>query len=362
MTASITPTAIIEGSTRRSSSGASDMAGLYLTLERATGRGWRVLAAPVADMSIAPQHRSANSTRSTLRPSHGAAGFSFLSGLQSWPVERHMSDVLAGNKNQHPTTPDRVRAFAIFFKNYMSVSALVVAALPIPVTYFQLIPTPAEHTKVLSVLTPLFCFLTLAYVFYRRHHLASAMFFPRPQAVEVSETYWAQTRERIWRRVKATFSLENLPLVLILASLMLAVVYLGTYKFHDDLQAWNKNAEQLNAEFEKSEAVARSSGGPVQSRSLPLYSPFWASFSMLGLYLGMFLAAEAAFVLMAIREYLQDVIGLSEMELIAGGGYRANRPSDYYDSSPELPADSSFSAKPASVAGPVRSASVESAE
>jgi hypothetical protein len=35
-------------------------------------------------------------------------------------------------------------------------------------------------------------------------------------------------------------------------------------------------------------------------------------------YLLLFLFAEAAFILMAIREYLEDVIGFTEMELISG--------------------------------------------
>ena len=36
-------------------------------------------------------------------------------------------------------------------------------------------------------------------------------------------------------------------------------------------------------------------------------------------YLGMFLSMEGAFILMALREYLQDVIGLSEIDLITQG-------------------------------------------
>jgi hypothetical protein len=36
------------------------------------------------------------------------------------------------------------------------------------------------------------------------------------------------------------------------------------------------------------------------------------------LYLGLFLCAEGAFILMAIREYLQDLLGLTEGELIRG--------------------------------------------
>lgn len=36
------------------------------------------------------------------------------------------------------------------------------------------------------------------------------------------------------------------------------------------------------------------------------------------IYLGIFVCAEAAFILMALREYLQDLVGLSEAQLIQG--------------------------------------------
>ena len=36
------------------------------------------------------------------------------------------------------------------------------------------------------------------------------------------------------------------------------------------------------------------------------------------LYLGIFLFAEAAFILMALKEYLQDLVKLSEQDLIMG--------------------------------------------
>jgi hypothetical protein len=40
--------------------------------------------------------------------------------------------------------------------------------------------------------------------------------------------------------------------------------------------------------------------------------------ALCGFYLGIFLSAEGAFVLMAIREYLQDVLRLDERELLQG--------------------------------------------
>jgi len=66
---------------------------------------------------------------------------------------------MATPENAESVDPKRVRAFASFFKRYMSVSTLVVAALPIPVTALGAIPTFKAHTKLLSVYTPLFCFL-----------------------------------------------------------------------------------------------------------------------------------------------------------------------------------------------------------
>ena len=64
----------------------------------------------------------------------------------------------------------RVRSFASFFKNYMGLSSIIVAALPIPVTRFDLIPiASADQKGYLSVYTSLFCFLMFAYIFYSRH-------------------------------------------------------------------------------------------------------------------------------------------------------------------------------------------------
>ena len=42
------------------------------------------------------------------------------------------------------------------------------------------------------------------------------------------------------------------------------------------------------------------------------------STTLAALYIGMFLTAELAFILMALREYLQDLLKLSEERLILG--------------------------------------------
>ena len=72
-----------------------------------------------------------------------------------------------------PTDPRRLRAFASFFKSYMSVSSLVVAALPIPLAATGTIPVFAEQKGVFAACSSLFCFLVLGFIFYMRHALAS---------------------------------------------------------------------------------------------------------------------------------------------------------------------------------------------
>ncbi len=75
-----------------------------------------------------------------------------------------------------PTEASRVRGFARFFRSYMSVWTLVVAALPIPVGTFKLIPTFEVQRSYLSVYTSLFCFLSLGFIFFQRHRLGYYMF------------------------------------------------------------------------------------------------------------------------------------------------------------------------------------------
>jgi len=64
-----------------------------------------------------------------------------------------------------PTQARRVSSFAALFKSYMSVWALLVAALPISIGTFKFIPTFELQRSYLSVYTSLFCFLSLGFVF-----------------------------------------------------------------------------------------------------------------------------------------------------------------------------------------------------
>jgi hypothetical protein len=114
--------------------------------------------------------------------------------------------------------PVRIRTFATFFRNYMSISTIVVAALPIPVTYFRALPIYPDLSQILTVITPLFCFLILAFVFFIRHGLARLMFI---------DVVLAQKRSHVTMTMAVVISF--IPLILIASSFMLLMEYLQVY-------------------------------------------------------------------------------------------------------------------------------------
>ena len=224
------------------------------------------------------------------------------------------------NEEATPTDPSRIKGFARFFKNYMSLSALVAASLPIPVTAFGLIPVFAAHKLVLSVYTPMFCFLLLGFAFYSRHQLAR-VFFPRVVFLRerVPETVISQSDDEsepvVEGRRRAGMVLivmKYLPLLLIVVTMVLiycyhflldqAVASIVDRGFTGSSVALDERVlsrEEFNA------ALKESSGPMIPYTGLIMMS-----------YLGIFLCAEGAFILMAIKEYLQDLLGITEKELI----------------------------------------------
>lgn len=185
--------------------------------------------------------------------------------------------------------PRRITAFARFFKQYMSASTVIAASLPIPVTALKFVPTYGAQTRFLSVYTSLSCFLLLAFIFYSRHTLARWMF------------YSAGRR----RRVSRVF-VELLPLFMIVA----CACSIGCY--HWLLQ---NSVQEAMLDWVR-RGVAIGSTEQVLQKTDYMEIPY--SIGLVVCYLGIFLSAEAAFVLMAIKEYLQDLLGLTETQLIAG--------------------------------------------
>jgi hypothetical protein len=179
--------------------------------------------------------------------------------------------------------PLRVKAFATFFKNYMSVSAVVTAALPVPITAWGLIPVYDAQKGELATYTSLFCFLILAFVFYVRHSLARVMF------PEVSPTPPSRVNVLV---------VKYLPFLLIALAFVSALTYRALL--------------MMSLGLTKDSTVALRETRPI---GIPLGDGLFV------LYLFIFIFAETAFVLMAMREYLQDVLSLTDRELIETGRF-----------------------------------------
>jgi hypothetical protein len=168
--------------------------------------------------------------------------------------------------------PKRITRFAHFFKNYVSTSSVVAAALPIPATSFKLIPTLPSQTSLLSVYTSLFCFLLLAYIFYQRRLLAKLMFCD----------HLGEGPSK-----RSTF-------VALLPAILAAFSFASVILYHSLFESYHLN-----------------DGAQVPATPVPVKMTLMCS------YMFIFLFAEAAFILMAIKEHLQDIAGLTETRLIA---------------------------------------------
>ena len=97
-----------------------------------------------------------------------------------------------------------------------------------------------------------------------------------------------------------------LPLALILSSILLVLAY-------DSV---------LEGSIQTAWATLSVRGVVVQSSQEILqkldYTEIPNRFLLMACYLGIFLTAELAFLMMALREYLQDLLGLTDERLIRG--------------------------------------------
>lgn len=179
-----------------------------------------------------------------------------------------------------PANPTRLAGFANFFKRYMSVSTVVAAAIPIPVAGWKLIPMYAQQRGFLTVYASLFCFLLLAFVFSIRHRLARPMFFSGRMGAVVAA----------------------MPAVFIALTLACIVTY------HALIQESITQLRYLG--------FSKYSMKDLLDQTDATYIPY--SVQIAASYLGIFIFAELAFVLMATREYLEDLLHLDEVSLLRG--------------------------------------------
>jgi len=182
-------------------------------------------------------------------------------------------------KRAGPGKTMRIAVFANFFKGYMSVSTIVAASIPIPIATWKLIPIYSQQRGFLTVYASLFCFLLLAFVYSIRHRLAVPMF----------------------SKGKMSSFIAALPFLFIVLTLACIMTY------HAVLQQSIEQLRGLGLRFTTADLLDK-----VDATEIPYAVPLAAC------YLGIFIFAESAFVLMAIREYLQDLLQLDEIALLHG--------------------------------------------
>jgi len=175
----------------------------------------------------------------------------------------------------------RVRRFASYFKSYMGLSSIVTAALPIPVTAGNLIPAFLSQRGSLATFAALYCFLAFGFVFYIRHWLARAMF-----------------------RGRFAYAL---PVAFIFSSL----VSFGVYDtlVMQEVRQLKQQAEAQHITLSSKEILEHTEADQIH-RELPLVAA----------YVIAYLFAELAFVTMAVREYMQDVLRIDDAQLYEGKG------------------------------------------
>lgn len=182
-------------------------------------------------------------------------------------------------------TTDRVssRAVPTFsspLKHYTGVWCLFVSVLPIVVTQFGLIPVYESQRTLLPAYASFFCLLALAFVFSQRHRMARAMFAPR--------LLWPdETGAQVKGRTR--ISINGALAAMIFAALACTAIYLWAFE------------------------IGRA------TPTFPRLPPTSMNAVLLALsFITLFLLASAAFAVVAVREHIQHVLGLTDAEVITG--------------------------------------------
>lgn len=174
---------------------------------------------------------------------------------------------------------NRLLTFANIFKGYLGVMPVVTAALAPLLTAMNVIPTYEPQRKPLATIAGMLGFLLLAWLFYVRRTIALG---------SITRGY----------RVFFNFC----PLLLIVCSIGCYVGYANA------LDASVATIQTAHPSILRTQILATWGVNQTIPDSVRLQL----------LYLGMFLLAEAAFVMMALREYANDVRRISEYDWMFG--------------------------------------------
>jgi hypothetical protein len=187
-----------------------------------------------------------------------------------------------------PSDPKRVKSFVKYFNSYFA--ALTVAVIPIPVANWNWIPIWGSQRHLLSVITPIFCFLTLGFLFFYRQALAGPMFPDSARRGRLMDMLQFGRKLRYVLSQSWDRTVNLAPLALIASSFWCA----SQYYIH---------------------FIASQNAGFRLADNAPL-KDIPEGGALIFFFVMAFVLAEAAFVWMALKEYIQDVLRLSDEDLM----------------------------------------------
>jgi hypothetical protein len=257
---------------------------------------------------------------------------------------------MADSRTAHPQTRPRAPTWSRALRVALIVCALGLAILPVPVTWFGLLPAYRMQGRFLLFYAPVVCLLLLGYVFYVRDSIARTLFADILSPIGDVDPYYGPTAgesvRKLVRRVRV-WVLALLPPVLLATSFYCVARYASRLnqsvdaviaadsaaaadgstlpgradstaapRRHDRNSTGSESSEQAEGGETPggellTQADARAQAlGQTTIGKIPLFAELSA------LYIGVFASAMLALVLMALKEYAKEAIGLTEQELV----------------------------------------------
>jgi hypothetical protein len=220
------------------------------------------------------------------------------------------------------------RSYSSLIWKGMGFGALVLAFLPIPVATLGLLPAYRAQARFLAFYAPVVCFLTLAYLFYVRDTLARVTFAGILDPLPPVDPYYKGTmQERLYRllvHLRGGFIMA-LPALLLIASVGCTFRY--THRLNESVALAGEIAALPDTVGESLGYISGTAEGAVGDQAaaarariletaaiddIPLFGELTA------LYIGIFVTALAALIIMWLKEYAKEAIGLSEEDLLLG--------------------------------------------
>jgi hypothetical protein len=261
----------------------------------------------------------------------------------------YMSNPAEAARSRLSTPP----SYSAAARKALALSAVVITLLPIPVTYFGILPAYQVHAHFLLFYAPFLCLLTLTYLFYVRDSLARAMFANLLDRSPPPDPYYQEPMSerlgRWFRRLKGII-LGILPALLVITSMYCVSRYVVAFN-ESVARATEAYVERVGSGEEvgmvREEGKQRRAPIPSSQRNrLPVSRDTVAAdtlpqpsdstavrgyvlrtsgiesipgvIGLTGLYIGSFVALLVAVTLMALKEYAKEAMGLSEQEMMFG--------------------------------------------